>query len=113
MAKRVTEKTGKTQKAKPNVAILHYSSPPVIGGVEFIIHAHAHEFAKAGDFAGMEAQITDEHIAAFATESTWDGLADALDRKYGDIATRIVLYNALTNPERVERYGEVARRLQC
>jgi probable F420-dependent oxidoreductase len=71
------------------------------------------EKQKAGDFAGMAAQITDEHIAVFATESTWDGLADALATKYGDIATRIVLYNALINPERVERYGEVARRLQC
>lgn len=75
--------------------------------------ARIREKQKAGDFAGMAAQITDEHIAAFATESSWDGLADALEQKYGDIATRIVLYNALTNPERVERYGEVARRLQC
>jgi hypothetical protein len=25
----------------------------------------------------MAAQIADEHIATFATESTWDGLADA------------------------------------
>ena len=33
---------------KPSVAILHYSCPPVIGGVEFIIEAHAREFAKAG-----------------------------------------------------------------
>ena len=34
--------------AKPKIAILHYSCPPVIGGVEFIIEAHAREFAKAG-----------------------------------------------------------------
>ena len=61
----------------------------------------------------MAAQITDEHIAVFATESTWDGLADALKAKYGGIATRIVLYNALAGSEKVERYGEVARQLQC
>lgn len=66
---------------------------------------------KAGDFAGMAAQISDEHIAAFATESTWDGLADALTEKYAGIATRLVLYNALSDPERIERYGEVARRI--
>ena len=66
---------------------------------------------KAGDYSGMAAQITDEHIAAFATESTWDGLADALIEKYGAFATRIVLYNALGNGERFERYGEVARQL--
>lgn len=33
---------------KPSVAILHYSCPPVIGGVEFIIEAHARAFADAG-----------------------------------------------------------------
>ena len=60
---------------------------------------------KAGDFAGMAAQITDEHIAAFATESSWDGLADALKEKYHGLASRIVLYNALNDPQRVERYG--------
>lgn len=54
---------------------------------------------------------TDEHIAAFATESTWDGLADALVAKYDGVATRIVLYNALSAPESFERYGEVARRI--
>jgi glycosyltransferase involved in cell wall biosynthesis len=35
-------------KAKPTVAILHYSCPPVIGGVEFIMQAHAREFVEAG-----------------------------------------------------------------
>ncbi|MBT3191352.1 MAG: glycosyltransferase family 4 protein [Verrucomicrobia bacterium] len=35
-------------KAKPTVAILHYSCPPVIGGVEFIMEAHAREFIEAG-----------------------------------------------------------------
>ncbi|OBF84427.1 LLM class F420-dependent oxidoreductase [Mycobacterium sp. 852002-51163_SCH5372311] len=74
--------------------------------------ARIREKQKAGDFAGMAAQITDEHIAAFATESTWDGLADALTDKYGGIATRLVLYNALGDHERFERYGEVARRMQ-
>jgi probable F420-dependent oxidoreductase len=73
--------------------------------------ARIREKQKAGDFQGMAAQITDEHIAAFATESTWDGLADALGKKYGEIATRIALYNALGDNERFERYGEVARQL--
>ncbi len=56
--------------------------------------ARIREKQKAGDYAGMAAQITDEHIATFATESTWDGLADALSEKYAALATRIVLYNA-------------------
>jgi glycosyltransferase involved in cell wall biosynthesis len=35
-------------KTKPTVAILHYSCPPIIGGVEFIMQAHAREFVEAG-----------------------------------------------------------------
>jgi hypothetical protein len=35
-------------KTKPTVAILHYSCPPIIGGVEFIMEAHAREFVEAG-----------------------------------------------------------------
>ena len=73
--------------------------------------ARIREKQKAGDFKGMAAQITDEHIATFATESTWDGLADALIERYEGIATRIVLYNALGDHERFERYGDVARRI--
>ncbi|KUI39233.1 TIGR03617 family F420-dependent LLM class oxidoreductase [Mycobacterium sp. GA-2829] len=73
--------------------------------------ARIREKQKAGDYAGMAAQITDDHMATFATESTWDGLADALAAKYGDTATRLVLYNALSDPERLERYGAVAQQL--
>ena len=71
--------------------------------------ARIREKQKAGDFKGMAAQITDEHIAAFATESTWNGLADALIERYQGIATRIVLYNAVGDHDRLERYGTVAR----
>jgi hypothetical protein len=55
--------------------------------------------------------IRSEHITTFATESTWDGLADALIEKYDGIAMRIVLYNALGGHEHFERYGAVARRI--
>ena len=48
--------------------------------------ARIREKQKAGDIAGMAAEITDDHIATFATESTWDGLADALTAKYDGIA---------------------------
>lgn len=73
--------------------------------------ARIRERQKAGDFAGMAAQITDEHLAAFTTESTWDELADKLIDKYAGVATRLVLYNALSAPERFERYGAVAQRI--
>lgn len=74
--------------------------------------ARIREKQKAGDFAGMAGQITDEHIAVFATESTWDGLADALADKYAAVTDRLVFYNARGDRERFERYGEVARRMQ-
>lgn len=73
--------------------------------------ARIREKQKAGDFAGMAQQITDDHIATFATESSWDGLADALVDKYEGVAERIVLYNASRSPERFERLGEIARRI--
>ena len=41
------------------------------------------EHQKQGDMAGMAAQITDDHLATFCTESTWDGLAQALVDRYG------------------------------
>jgi hypothetical protein len=65
----------------------------------------------------MAAQITDEHMAVFTTESTWDGLAEALRAKYSGLASRLVFYNAIqereTSPERFRRYGEVARQLSA
>lgn len=73
--------------------------------------ARIREKQKAGDFAGMAAQITDDHLAVFTTESTWDGLADALIGKYAGVASRLVFYNAGRDSERFERYGEVARRV--
>ena len=77
--------------------------------------ARIREKQKAGDFAGMAAQITDDHIATFTTESTWDGLAAALRDRYDGIVTRLVLYNAIAdrtrNPERFRKFGEVATQL--
>lgn len=68
---------------------------------------------KAGDLRAMAAEITDDHLATFCTEASWDGLAPALRDRYGGIADRLVFYNpAGETPERFERYGEVARRLR-
>ncbi len=75
--------------------------------------ARIREKQKAGDLTGMAAQVSDDHVAAFATESTWDTLADKLIQKYAKTATRLVLYNAVGDPERFERYGEVARRISA
>jgi hypothetical protein len=60
----------------------------------------------------MAAEITDDHLATFCTEATWDGLAQALVNKYGGVADRLVFYNALMgHPERLERFGEVAKEI--
>lgn len=76
--------------------------------------ARIRERQKAGDVLGMAAEITDDHLATFCTEATWDGLAKALVDKYQGLAGRLVLYNAaMGHPdrlhERLERLGEVAR----
>ncbi len=65
---------------------------------------------RAGDVAGMAAEITDDHLAVFCTEARWDDLADALIDTYDGIVDRLVFYNpAFDSPERFERYGAVAR----
>jgi probable F420-dependent oxidoreductase len=75
--------------------------------------ARVREHQKAGDMAGMAAQITDDHLGTFCTEATWDGLAQALVDKYGDVASRLVLYNAMMgDPDRIERFGEVAKQIR-
>jgi probable F420-dependent oxidoreductase len=67
---------------------------------------------KAGDHAGMAAEITDDHLATFCTESTWDGLAAALVATYAPIATRLVMYSAaFETGETFARYGAVARQI--
>lgn len=69
---------------------------------------------KAGDLQAMMGEITDEHLGVFATEASWDGLAEALVSKYDGLAARLVMYNAVGagGPERLERMGEVARRIR-
>jgi probable F420-dependent oxidoreductase len=73
------------------------------------------ERQKAGDLAGMANLIDDDVLGVFATEATWDGLAEALASRYGGLADRLVLYLAGDAWERdretFERYGAVARAL--
>ncbi len=67
---------------------------------------------KAGDVAGMAAEITDDHLAVFCTEAAWDNLADALIAKYASTIDRLVFYNpAFDTPERFDRYGVIARQI--
>ena len=55
--------------------------------------ARIREKQKAGDFAGMAAEITDDHLAVFATQARGTHSPRPHD-KYGGIVDRLVLYNA-------------------
>lgn len=113
-----TEEERRKERELARAAISFYASTP---NYSFILDeagfegttARLREKQKLGDIPGMASVITDEHLAVFATESTWDGLQDALVTKYEGTATRIVLYNALGDPERFARYGEVAQRISA
>jgi probable F420-dependent oxidoreductase len=71
--------------------------------------ARIRERQKAGDIAGMAAEITDDHLAVFCVEATWDTLADRLVDTYDGTATRLALYSPqFEGAERLERYGAVA-----
>ena len=70
------------------------------------------ERQKAGDFAGMSREITDEHLQTFCVEASWSGLADALIDTYASRATRLVLYSTgAAGRDEFERYGTVARNI--
>lgn len=62
---------------KPSVAILHYSCPPVIGGVEFIVEAHAQLLAEAGCrtqmLVGQGGQVHPEARTVVIPELASDG----------------------------------------
>ncbi|MFN0089943.1 MAG: TIGR03617 family F420-dependent LLM class oxidoreductase [Acidimicrobiales bacterium] len=74
--------------------------------------ARIREKQKAGDLAGMAAQVTDDILDHFAVTATWDQLADKLVERYTGAAHRVVLYFAAQHAKRdpgvLERYGAVA-----
>ena len=74
--------------------------------------ARIREKQKAGDFKAMAAQITDDHIATFATESTWDGLADALSTSTRNRNAHRAVQRARRSGA-LQRYGAVARRIEA
>ena len=58
------------------------------------------ERQRAGDVAGMAAEIDDDLLENFITEGTWDDIADKIVAKYGGIATRVVSYFTGTTSSR-------------
>jgi glycosyltransferase involved in cell wall biosynthesis len=45
---RMQERSGPDVRKRPKTAIVHYTAPPVVGGVEAVIQAHVQTFAQAG-----------------------------------------------------------------
>jgi hypothetical protein len=71
---------------------------------------------RAGDVAGMAAEIDDDILGNFVTEGRWDDIADKIVAKYGGIATRVVSYftgtDVVQDPTAFERWGALAQRVR-
>jgi probable F420-dependent oxidoreductase len=65
---------------------------------------------RAGDRERLAAEIDDELLDAFSVTAPWDGLADALVRRFSGLADRIFPYAAsgLSDPGVAERWSAVA-----
>ena len=74
------------------------------------------ERQRAGDVAGMAAEIDDDILENFVTEGRWDDIADKIVAKYGGIATRVVSYftgiDVVQDPAAFERWGALARQVR-
>lgn len=74
------------------------------------------ERQKAGDIAGMAAQIDDDLLEHFCISGDWATVADGLIERYQGTATRVVSYFAGMAWARDERalgpWGELARAVQ-
>lgn len=58
------------------------------------VTARVRERQKAGDIAGMAAEIGDDVLAHFLTEGSWSEAAGLLSARYDGVADRVVLYFA-------------------
>jgi probable F420-dependent oxidoreductase len=71
------------------------------------------EKQKAGDLAGMAAQIDDDLLAHFCIAAPWDELADRVVERYEGTADRLVSYftagDWAQDRTSLGRWGEVAR----
>ena len=66
--------------------------------------------ARSGDQTKVVAEVDDELLDAFAVTASWDGLADALLRRFDGLADRVFPYVLpdLADPAAVERWRAVA-----
>jgi probable F420-dependent oxidoreductase len=59
------------------------------------LSARLNERAARGDWAGMASLITDEMLAVYAIEGTWDEVPALLKRKYDGVLDRIAFYTPI------------------
>lgn len=71
------------------------------------------QLMRKGDMQGMADTITDEMLSQFAVVAKWDDMADALNKRYDGVASRVVTYLAAEDikrhPTNVDKWGEIAR----
>ncbi len=79
--------------------------------------ARLNDRLKAGDLAGMAAEITDEMLDAFAVVAPWDEVADRLVERYSGLASTVTSYLTLEDltarPDNVGRWAEIARAVRA
>ena len=96
--------------------IAFYGSTRTYRGV-FEVHGwhgtaeRLYESQRAGDVAAMRAAVTDDMLAVYAVESSWDELADVVIDRYYGAADRVVMYFAGTSvradPTAIDRWASV------
>jgi len=113
-----TEEERAVWRERARLQLAFYGSTRTYGKV-FELHGwpgtaeRLHELQARGDIPGMAATVTDEMLAVYALEATWDGLAAAIVDRYRGHADRVVCYFAAASwerhPEVRGRWAEVAR----
>ena len=103
------------QREAIRLQIAFYGTTPSYARI-FEVHGH-HDLTarlgaalRTGDQAKLAAEIDDELVDAFSVTATWDGLADAIVRRFAGLADRVFPYSApgLSDPAVAQRWSAVA-----
>ncbi len=103
------------QREAVRLQIAFYGTTPSYGRL-FEVHGRTDMTARlgaalrTGDRARLAAEIDDELLDAFSVTASWDGLGDALLRRFSGLADRVFPYATpgLSDPSVAERWRAVA-----
>jgi probable F420-dependent oxidoreductase len=114
------EREGTREHSRTMIAF--YGSTP---GYEVMFEHHGYDgmgrelnaLQKQGDIGGMKALITDDVLAHFAVESSWNELGAALVARYRDLgpSVRVISYTAAdhwSDPAMREKWSHVAKAMR-